>query len=90
LRKTFCYGYPDSIDSAARITYTTPIFRILTQPICAFFKKRGKKPGFSEKTWFLTDPDSELPKLGLEEQSAKPQIKLSRGAENRLRQGQPL
>ncbi|RLC84488.1 MAG: hypothetical protein DRJ03_14115 [Chloroflexi bacterium] len=23
-----------------------PIFRILTQPICVFFKKRGKKPGF--------------------------------------------
>ncbi|RLC74318.1 MAG: hypothetical protein DRI81_14050, partial [Chloroflexi bacterium] len=61
------------------------IFRILTQPICVFFKKRGKKPGFSEKPGFSLTQTANLPKLGLEEQSVKPQIKLSRGAENRRR-----
>jgi len=48
------------------------------------FQKAGKETRFFRKTGFSLTQTANLPKLGLEEQSVKPQIKLSRGAENRL------
>ncbi|OQY24968.1 MAG: hypothetical protein DRJ03_16585 [Chloroflexi bacterium] len=52
------------------------------------FQKAGKETRFfRKKPGFSLAQTANLPKLGLEEQSVKPQIKLSRGAENRLRQG---
>ena len=62
-----------------------PIFRTLTQPICIFFKKSGKETRFFlKKPGFSLTQTADLPKLGSGEQSGKLQIKLSRGAENRL------
>jgi len=49
------------------------------------FQKAGKETRFfQKKPGFSLTQTANLSKLGLEEQSVKPQIKLPRGAENRL------
>jgi len=54
------------------------------------FQKAGKETRFFLKPGFSLTQTANLSKLGLEEQSVKPQIKLSRGAENRLRELQKI
>ncbi|OQY24410.1 MAG: hypothetical protein B6I35_01685 [Anaerolineaceae bacterium 4572_32.2] len=73
------------IMSIGIVESTKPIFRILTQPICVFSKSGERNQVFQKKPGFSLTQMANLPKLGLEEQSVKPQIKLSRGAENRQR-----